>query len=512
MPEVPRPVAATTAGEVRGRSAEWGVVFHGIPFAAPPVGPRRNRPPVRPDRWDGIRDCVAVPPMSPQFQVPVDTTALSRMTAQGPMSEDCLYLNVWTPAVDDGRRPVMVWIHGGAFAAGSAVMPLSDDGSAFARDGVVLVSIAYRLGAFGFLYLDEHFDNAAGTGNLGILDQIAALEWVREHIAAFGGDPDQVTVFGQSAGGMSVATLMATPHADGLFRRGIAQSGAGHHNLGPAAAARVTARVLALLAVRPGDRAALEALPTHRILAATTQVAHLEAPGLLGDEADKLMAFLPVIDGTTRDRLPVDAIRDGAAGTVDLLVGSTADELDLVTFGAPSAVRDLVPEPDVAAFFRGTDRTADDVLEVYAGNRPDRSRRRLAVAVAADHLCTIPTLRLAEARAAHRDNVWLYRFDWGITIDDGVHVGACHGIELPFVFDRLAGARFLVGAGAPQELPSAMHGAWIRFATTGDPAGGAVGDWPRYDTDRRPVLTFDTKIQVRDDPAADERRLWDGVR
>ncbi len=503
-------VADTTHGKVRGESAPSGAVFRGIPYAAPPAGSRRHRPPQPPQQWEGVRDCLEFGPVCPQYQPGDDASLLSLLATRQDTAEDCLSLNVWTPALDDALRPTMVWLHGGGFTSGSSGMPLCNDGSAFARDGVVHVSLNYRLGVFGFLYLDEDFDGAEGTGNLGILDQIAALEWVRQNIASFGGDPEQVTVFGQSAGGMSVTTLLATSRADGLFHRAIAQSGAGHHNLSAAAARRMSRRVLEILNVRPGDWDALSAVPAEQLLGVATQVTFLESAELLGDEASQFMAFAPVIDGITRDRMPVAAIAAGCAANVDLLVGSTADELTVALHGVPEAMHHLVPTPDVAGFFRATALTEEDVLDVYAAGRPGLSHRDLIQAVATDQACTIPARRLAEAQAAHNANVWLYRFDWPTPILDG-KLRACHGIDLPFVFDQLPAAQFFVGADAPQELADAVHAAWIRFATEGDPSGDGVGHWPRFTSHAPLVMSLDTPVRLLDDPNAKESALWAAV-
>ena len=245
----------TTAGEIKGFEKDGIHYFKGVPFAAPPIGDLRFAPPQPPVPWQGTRDCTVDGPICPQAAIPLEGPLADVISATQPMDEDCLTLTVTTPS-PDGSLPVMVWIHGGAFTGGSGSTPIYD-GTSFARDGIVYVSINYRLHALGFLYLDELFEEAKGTGNLGILDQVRALEWVRDNISAFGGDPDNVTIFGESAGGMSVGTLMGTPSANGLFQHAIPQSGAGSHNIKPETATRVTKRILELLEVEPGDWEAL---------------------------------------------------------------------------------------------------------------------------------------------------------------------------------------------------------------------------------------------------------------
>jgi para-nitrobenzyl esterase len=497
--------AATASGRVRGVDSDSGVVFRGIPFAAPPTRQRRFQPPQPVEPWDGVRDCARFGPICPQYQLGEGPGVNACFGRGEPMDEDCLFLNVWTPAVDDARRPTMVYIHGGAFRGGSGSAPVSD-GAAFARDNVVLVTFNYRVHALGFLALDGLFDGAEATGNLGILDQIAALRWVHDNVAALGGDPDNVTVFGESAGGMSVGTLLGTPAAHGLFRRAILESGAARHNLTAAAARRVAERTLELLDVRPGDWEALRNVPVDRIVDVANQVG-LRAHRLLGDDAVLAMAYLPVVDGTTRDRLPIDLVRDGAARGIDLIIGSCADEHRMFIWGlGPDAG---MPAPTIDRYFTSSPHTTAEVLKVYAQQRPDGDELDLLVDVQGDQMFGIPAVRLAEAATRHAD-VWMYRFSWPTPVLDGV-LGACHALDVPFVFDTLDTARDLVSDDAPTDLAASIHSAWVRFASTGDPNGGDLPDWPRYDTGTRAVMDFGATRAVLHDPASAQRRLWDGV-
>ncbi len=415
----------TVAGRVLGETIPNGVAFRGIPFAEPPTGAWRFRPPQPCVPWDGVRGCTVFGPICPQVHHAETGGVLAALGRLEPTDEDCLFLNVWTPAVDHGLRPTMVWIHGGAYVTGSGSSELYD-GASFARDGVVMVSLNYRLHAFGFLYLDELFDGAQGTGNLGILDQIAALEWVRDNIAEFGGDPDNVTIFGESAGGMSVGTLMGTPAASGLFRRAIAQSGAAQHNISRSAAGRVTERVGDLLDVAPGDWDALRAVDVKRFVALSTQIGGVEAAGLLGSEAAGRMGFQPVIDGVTRSSRAVDLVRAGSAAGVDLMIGTNAEEWRLFIWGVPASVQAFLPDPDVAPYFAGSGRSVDEILKVCAASRPGQSIRDLLCAVETDQMFTIPAIRLADAQLQHTPAVWTYRFSWPTPVLDGC-LGACHG-------------------------------------------------------------------------------------
>jgi para-nitrobenzyl esterase len=482
------------------------VVFRGIPYAAAPVGERRFKAPEPPRSWDGERPCLDFGPSCPQLTVSGSGLA-DALNVSGPLDEDCLFLNVWTPAADGARRPTMVWLHGGAFTAGSGAIPLYD-GGAFSRDDVVLVTVNYRLHAFGFLRLADLVPGSDATGNLGILDQIAALEWVRDNIAALGGDPDNVTVFGESAGGMSVGTLLGMPAARGLFRRAIAQSGAAHCQLEPGVAERVARRFLELARIALGDLESLQRLPATRVVEIAARVSHLEQEALLADVYPAVkMPFLPCIDG---DLLPVRADRMAAAGhgsEVDLLIGTCRDEYRLFLWGLPEGAP-ATPDPDVSSYFPpGTDVAG--VQSTYAKAFAGRSDRDLAGAVAADALFGIPALRLAEVRAEALAQTFMYRFDWESPVLDG-RLGACHGLDLPFVFDQLIAPAFH-GADPPRQLADELHGAWVRFAATGDPAGGTLPTWPAYIPEQRAVMLFDAECRLAIDPAADVRRLWSGL-
>jgi para-nitrobenzyl esterase len=499
----------TTSGRVRGTAIPEGFAFKGIPFAAPPVGPLRLKPPAPAVPWDGVRDATEFGPICPQLQLGETGGVLAALGSGEPMDEDCLFLNVWTPALDDAARPTMVFIHGGAFRGGSGSTSIYA-GRAFARDDVVLVTINYRLHVLGFLALDGLFDGAEGTGNLGILDQVAALRWVRDNIAAFGGDPGNVTIFGESAGAMSVGTLLGTPSAQGLYQRAILESGASRHNISAETARRVAERTLELLEVPAGDWDALQAVPVDRFVAVANQVGMLEARPLLGDEAGIGMPYVPVVDGSTRDALPIDLVRSGSARGVDILVGTCAEEWRLFIWGLGPELAKSLPPPDISPYFASSGRSPAEVLKVYEEQRPDGTELDLLADVQADYMFTIPAVRLAEAQTPQNPNVYMYRFSWQTPVLDG-QLGACHALELPFVFETLDEARGLVSDDAPVDLAASVHGAWVRFAASGDPNGGDLPQWPRYDVDTRAVMDFDATRTVVHDPNGLQRQLWDGV-
>jgi len=497
----------TTAGEIKGYDKGGIHYFKGVPFAEPPVGDLRFAPPQPPVPWQGTRDATEDGPICPQAVLPLEGPLADVISATQPQDEDCLTLTVTTPAVD-GSLPVMVWIHGGAFTGGSGSTPIYD-GTSFARDGVVFVSINYRLHALGFLYLDELFDGAKGTGNLGILDQVRALEWVRDNIAAFGGDPGNVTIFGESAGGMSVGTLMGTPSANGLFARAIPQSGAGSHNVKPETATRVAKRVLELLEVEPGDWKALRAVPVQRFVEVSQQLSMLESRALLGDDLAMTMVLLPVVDGVTRDKTAAELVAAGNAADVDMLIGTCAEECRLFIWAMPEAMQAIMPVPAPAQWFASTGRSDDEIRKVYSEARPNLDDREVDIAAWTDGLFTIPAARFADAQRAHNDNVWSYRLSWRSPAGNGL-LGACHGLDIPFVFDWMDIAAF-VGDNPPAELAKEIHGAWVRFAKTGDPNGGNLPAWPRHDPATRPTMDFDTPIRVIDNPDAAVSDTWDGV-
>jgi len=469
------------------------VVFRAIPYGRA----ARFAAAVAPDPWDGVRDCTTPGPACPQAGDPGSGGVMGAFDVDGPMDEDCLTLDVWTPAPDDAGRPTVVWVHGGGFRSGSGSCPVYD-GDAFVRDGVVLVTLNYRLHAFGFLYLDELFAGARGTGNLGLGDQVAALEWVRTNIARFGGDPDNVTVCGESAGAMSVGALLGSGAAAGLCRRAVAESGAGHHVVSAAAATRVARRVLELVSAPPGDWDALRDVPAGALVHASTRVAR-EAATLLEGEFSPAMAFQPVVDGVMLRERPVDLVAGGAAAGVGLLVGTCADELRIVAWGMPDALQRRNLDPAVRRVLAASGRSVDEVAACY----PPGTDLDCHLAMETDYRYAVPAAALAEAQLAHAP-VWMYRFTWPTPVAGGL-LGACHALEVPFVFDTGHACPDLVGSDPPRRVVDAVHGAWVAFARAGDPG------WAAYDATRRPVMELGAVCGVVEDPDRERREVWQGV-
>ncbi|WP_225839967.1 carboxylesterase/lipase family protein [Streptomyces sp. NK08204] len=482
-------VCITRQGAVRGSLSADGVAsFLGIPYAAPPFGELRFRPPAPPEPWTGVRDALSYGPTPPRAPYPPPFDALVPEDVRP--GEDCLNLNIWTPAPEPGAGlPVMVWVHGGAFQNGSGSTS-GYDGGAFARDGVVCVTFDYRLGTDGFLHLPGAPDNR------GLLDQVAALRWVRENIAAFGGDPDQVTVFGESAGAMSIGQLLLLDEARGLFRRAILQSGACHHFLPPATATRIAAHLAAKLGIEPTSDAFAE-VPLAALIPAQgelrTELNTRPDPALWGEAVLNIMPFEPV---------KPDLSLPGPDLGVELLIGSTREEYRF--FLVPTKRMDAVSEDRLHAMAAAYGLDPDQALPVYRATRPTATPGELLAALATDWFFRLPAIRLAEAVPGS----YLYEFGWR-SPQYGGRLGACHALDLPFVFDRLHDPRYAALLGPsqpPQTLADAMHGAWVSFAKTGDPG------WPAYDTATRTTMMFGTEPVPEADPRPVERALWEGRR
>ena len=481
----------TKYGKVSGQEADGVTRFLGIPYAASPTGALRFRAPEPPLAWDGIlaADAFSATPPKPDYPAPLNVL-LAEPSIPG---EDWLTVNVWTRG--GTGLPVLVWIYGGAFANGSSAVPMYD-GHAFARDGVVLVTFNYRLGVDGFAYLPD------APANRGLLDQIAALEWVRDNITAFGGDPANVTIFGESAGAMAVTTLLSIPRAQGLFAKAISQSGSVQAAATPADAALVTGELgLALGMEATAANLAYVGLPKLIEAQAAVRDALVAQPGPARFGASivaSYMAFIPVIDGDLIPAHPLAAIATGAGGSVPLLTGTTSEEYRL--FVVPSGMAALINDDLLAGLLAAMGISAR-VAELYRSNRPGATPGDLLAALLTDRFFRLPALAVAGARKGGRAPTYVYEFAWQSPVG---RLGACHALEIPFVFDNLraTGTELFIGHDGPQTLADQMHAAWIRFARTTNPG------WRPFD-DVYPVRIFDAgEGAVELDPRADERRIW----
>ena len=503
------PVVTTASGQVRGEAGSGVFVFRGIPYAAPPVGKLRFRPPAPPEGWTGVRDATVFGQAPPQCDFPLWVASI--VAPAVPKGEDCLNLNVWTPALGaEARLPVLVWIHGGGFLMGSGADDVYD-GAAFARDGVVTVTLNYRLDALGFLYV-----GGEGAGAFGLLDQIAALEWVQENIGAFGGDPGRVTVAGESAGSWSVSSLLAAPKARGVFRRACAMSGAGHHHIPLKRAEWRAEQICAGLGVNRTDLEALQALPTDAILQASLAANSGDAFGPDPEHhgPDPIRSWLHVAPVVGADVLPersIDAVTRGAAAGIDMLVGHTLDEGRLFLLQEPTrAFTDSFGDDATVAYAFGCafGAKAAEALSRYSANRPNATKFDLLSAVLGDLHFRMPAIRFAEQQSKHA-NVHFYRFSWASPLGDGA-LGCTHALELPFMFDTRGStmSRKVNGADTPADLADAMHRAWVAFIRDGDPNHDGLPTWPKY-SGQRPVMDFGAERRLLQNPTGDETALWD---
>jgi para-nitrobenzyl esterase len=471
------------------RSDLWS--FSGVPYGRAPTGPLRWRPTLPPDPWDTIRDASTFGAIAPQPAALPGITSPSDPDASEPQSEDCLFLNVWTPDLDpERRRPVMVFIHGGGFTSGSGSVFLYRGGNLVRNGDAVVVTINYRLGALGFLGHRQLADPDGLVGNWGLADQVAALTWVRENIAAFGGDRDNVTIFGESAGGFSVAALLGCPAARGLFRRAIVQSGGVHvHTVEEAE--RAGERLASMLGVASCDRASLEGVPATELVAATAELGKRRPdPGLLP------LPFLPTVDGTFLPTDPLTAVQAGAGAGVDLLIGTNRDELTLFGLGSPAllAMDEKGLERWVANSLPGVPPL--DVIAAYREARQGRGERievnDVWVAAGTDMVFRWPSLQLAAAHGANGEKAYVYLFDWESPAFDGL-LGSCHALELPFVFGavHVPVVQVFSGGGPPAEtLSRQMQMAWLSFAASGDPSHEGIGEWRPWERAGRETMVF----------------------
>lgn len=488
----PRPIAQTRAGLLRGIADAGTLSFRGIPYAAPPLGERRFRMAEPATPWSGVREARDFGPACAQI-------AGTDITENGNtvVSEDCLTLNVWTPALDGGRRPVMVWIHGGALIEGSARNAWYNGAELARRGDVVVVSIQYRIGIFGFLHLaDIGGEDFAESGNLGLLDQVAALRWVRENIGAFGGDAGNVTVFGESAGGASVAMLLGMPAAEGLFHKAIVQSMSPQLGRSPERSGAVARELLALAGV--DSVAQLQQLRTADLL---------EAQRLLFESGVADNAIWPTIDGRVLVDHTVDRLREGHGQRVPLMIGTTLDEMRFWT--------EIVDAPllrkSSAALQRHLDAVAGTcaaaVNQAYGLDSESAEDGRLQLA--GDLIFRLPSIRVAE-HLCEGQPVWMYLFTYRSTSTVAPYQSA-HAMELPFLFGTLEDPSAVAFTGrcpGREALSRRMQDAWLSFARDGVPASADLPIWPRYDAVSRATMELGLAPRLSQDPLAAQRLAW----
>ena len=491
-------VVETANGTLEGVQHDRHQAFLGVPFAAPPIADLRFLPPRPAEPWTGVRPAREFGNSAAQTDHPTPGYAASNTR-----SEDCLYLNVYTPAVDGGARPVLLWIHGGGSTHGTGSEPLFNGGPLAERGDVVVVTINYRLGALGYLYLGAHGGDEWGAApNLAQLDQLQALHWVHEEIARFGGDPDNVTIFGQSAGAGSVNALLAMPSARPRFRRAIMQSGGGRDFDSTEVGARAAAAFLAHLGLDAADRSTLQSIPTEAILEAQAAV----MPGV---------RFRTVQDGEIIPESTVAQAARGDLAAIPILLGTNRDERKQFNAMTP---RDPMSDEDLLAWTRdrlpsGAASEAERVIEVIRASRASRElpSNNLDVLDAIDtQEMRVHSTNLAATQRPHQPHTYAYFFEWESPARRG-DLGACHSLELPFVWGTLDAPfqdRFAGAGPAVERLSEQMMDAWIAFARTGNPGHEGIGAWPAYDAADRATAVFGPDTRVENAPFEEERALF----
>ena len=486
-------IVRTRHGRVRGTVEETVRVWRGIPFARPPVGPLRFAPPVPPDNWSEIRTAAHFGPSSIQLPLPGHEA--------GPLagSEDCLTLNIFSPPADGRRRPVLVWVHGGGFVRGGSAA--FDGAPLVARGAVVIVTVNYRLGPWGFLHLADLDPQAyGGAANPALLDLVAALRFVADNVAGFGGDPGSVTLFGESAGAMLIGSLLAAPAASGLFHRAVLLSGAARNIRDRDAGTRIAELLLDATGLSRSEARRLREIPVEQLYAAAAHTVAASASLPLDAEA-----FLPVIDGTVLPTRPMDAIAAGAARRIPLLIGTCRDEMNLFLAVAPAVAAGKEVFLRAALGEAACEALAATYRTVTPAGRNWRSD------LLTDSMFWIPALRLAEAQQAAGGAAWLMRLDHVLAFPPFDRTGACHAEDLCLIWERFGlGGPSLTTAGsaADRMVAHALQDAILTFARSGRPQAPGIAGWPPYAPAERAMMVFQSTCRIERDPLPERRRAW----
>jgi para-nitrobenzyl esterase len=503
----PGATVKTTAGQLRGYLDNKVHVFKGVHYGASTAGANRFMPPQKPQAWTGVRDAFEWGQRPPQV-LGGEPAEMLPTDPREPLGEDCLVMNIWTPNPGSGqRRPVMLWLHGGGFSSGSGSYTIYEGRELARKHDVVSISVNHRLNILGFLHLAHLGGRYANASNVGMLDVVAALEWVRDNIDAFGGDPNNVTIFGQSGGAGKVSTLMAMPAAKGLFHRAIAQSGAALTGTPVVQATRTTEQVFQRLNLKLDQVDSLQKLPY-------AQLIDLLRPAQ-GAPAGPPLGFGPVVDGKSLPANAFDPTAPAQSASVPFLTGTTATE---VTFFAPDdqlrPIDDATLRERVKGLLKVPDADADRLIALYKKNEPKRDNIDLFLRMSTDNsFFRLGVDTQAERKTAQRGApVYLYRFEYYSPVREG-RLKSMHCMEIPFAFDNLAAGQVYTGAGpVAQRIADQMSAAWVAFARTGNPNHKGMPQWTAFNDGQRPTMVFGPETKMVNDPGKEERLALKAIR